>query len=88
MAKTKEVTRRIKIARGQLEGILKMIDEERDMIEISTQLLAAIKLLKVANKKVIEIYLNEFIEYKMNNKKNEDSVEEKIEELMNLITRS
>ena len=43
----------IKTARGQLDGILKMIDEDRYCIDISNQVLAVISILGKANKEII-----------------------------------
>ncbi len=38
--------RALKISRGQIDGILKMIEDERDCIDIANQLLATQSLLK------------------------------------------
>ncbi|RLL90789.1 CsoR family transcriptional regulator, partial [Mesotoga sp. HF07.pep.5.2.highcov] len=43
----------LRTARGQIDGIIKMIEEERYCIDISTQLLAVISLLKKANTTVV-----------------------------------
>lgn len=43
------VRRKLKIARGQLDGILQMIDDDRYCVDISNQLLATQSLLKSAN---------------------------------------
>ena len=51
------VTRKVKIARGQLDGILKMIDEDRYCIDIATQLMAATSVLKKATKEVLEAHI-------------------------------
>ena len=47
----------IKTARGQLDGILKMIDEDRYCIDISNQVLAVISILGKANKEIIRTHL-------------------------------
>ena len=47
----------IKTARGQLDGILKMIDEDRYCIDISNQVLAVISILGKANKEIIRAHL-------------------------------
>lgn len=65
-ADKKSVTHKIKIARGQLDAVLKMIEEDQYCVDISTQLLAAQALLKSANQQVIEGHIrccvNEAIE--------------------------
>ncbi|MFR3878168.1 MAG: metal-sensing transcriptional repressor [Collinsella sp.] len=40
MADHKSVTRMLKTARGQIDGILRMVDEDRYCVDISTQLMA------------------------------------------------
>ncbi len=51
------VERLIKTARGQLDGVLKMIEEDRYCIDISNQLLAAEAILRKANQKIIAAHL-------------------------------
>ena len=46
------ITRSIKIARGQLDGILRMIEEDRYCVDISNQLLATQALLKRVNQDI------------------------------------
>ena len=45
------IERLLKTARGQLDGILKMVEEDRYCIDISNQILASNALLKKANLK-------------------------------------
>ena len=52
------VERLIKTARGQLDGILKRIEENRYCIDISNQLMATQAILRKANKEIIESHLN------------------------------
>jgi len=53
-----QVTRLLKTARGQLDGILKMVDEDRYCLEISTQLMAAQSILKKANRMVLTAHMD------------------------------
>ena len=48
-AKKSSVIHKLKIARGQIDGILQMIEEDRYCVDISTQLQATQSLLKNAN---------------------------------------
>ena len=50
MADKKQVTRLLKTARGQIDGILKMVEEDRYCIDISHQIMASEAILKRANK--------------------------------------
>ena len=50
MADKAYVTKLLKTARGQLDGILKMVDEDRYCMDISTQLMATEAMLNKVNK--------------------------------------
>ena len=50
MADKKQVTRLLNTARGQIDGILKMVEEDRYCIDISHQIMASEAVLKRANK--------------------------------------
>ena len=56
-AEKKSVSHKIKIARGQLDAVLKMIEEDQYCVDISTQLLAAQALLKSANQQILEAHI-------------------------------
>lgn len=47
----------LKTARGQIDGILRMVDEDRYCVDISNQLLATEALLKKTNRLVLEAHL-------------------------------
>ena len=49
MADHKSVTRMLKTARGQIDGILRMVEEDRYCVDISTQLMATQALLARIN---------------------------------------
>ena len=55
-AKKGEVIHKLKIARGQIDGILQMIEEDRYCVDISNQLQATQALLKSANQQT-EFYI-------------------------------
>ena len=48
-----QVTRLLKTARGQIEGILKMVEEDQYCIDISNQLMAAQAILRRANREAM-----------------------------------
>jgi DNA-binding FrmR family transcriptional regulator len=56
-ADKKKVTTLLKTARGQIDGLLKMIEEDRYCIEISNQILAAESILKKANREVLQAHI-------------------------------
>lgn len=78
-----KVKRKLSIAKGQIEGIIKMIDEDAYCIDVSNQLLATIALLKSAN----EMVISEHLRHCLKNAKGEEEIDKKIEEVESLIKR-
>lgn len=61
-ADKEKVTRLLKTVRGQLDGLLKMVDDDRYCIDISNQLMATIAILRNVNKNVLHAHLNGCVE--------------------------
>ncbi len=78
----KSIKRKISIAKGQLEGIMKMIDEDSYCIDISNQLLAVISLLKNANTEIVSAHLSHCVK-----QAKEDDLDEKLNEIDALLKR-
>ncbi|MDY2777423.1 MAG: metal-sensing transcriptional repressor [Collinsella sp.] len=57
MADHERVTRLLKTARGQIDGILRMVEEDRYCIDISTQLMATESLLARINADVLKAHI-------------------------------
>jgi CsoR family transcriptional regulator, copper-sensing transcriptional repressor len=57
MAEPKEVKKLLNTDKGQIEGILTMVAEDRYCMDISNQILASIAILKKANQKIITAHL-------------------------------
>lgn len=57
MADHAKVSRMLKTARGQIDGILKMVDEDRYCIDISTQLMATQALIGRVNADVLKAHI-------------------------------
>ncbi len=53
MADKAYVTKLLKTARGQLDGILKMVEDDRYCMDISQQLMAAEAMLNKINKEIL-----------------------------------
>ena len=53
-----QVTRLLKTARGQLDGILKMVEEDRYCMDVSNQLMATQSILKKANRMVLRAHMD------------------------------
>ncbi|MDX9809736.1 MAG: metal-sensing transcriptional repressor [Sphaerochaetaceae bacterium] len=56
-AEKEPVVRALKTARGQLDGIMRMVQEDRYCVDISNQLLATEALLRKTNKTVLRAHL-------------------------------
>ena len=84
MAKSKYITR-LKRSEGQLRGIQKMIEEERDCIDIITQLSAV----RSSVDRVIELLITEnLMEYINNSLENPVEQKEKIEKAIKYIVKN
>ena len=53
-----QVARLLKTARGQIDGILKMVEEDRYCLDVSNQLMATQSILKKANRLVLKAHMN------------------------------
>ncbi len=53
-----QVRRLLKTARGQIDGILKMVDEDRYCLDVSNQLMATQSILKKANRMVLRAHMD------------------------------
>lgn len=78
-----EVKRLLKTARGQIDGIIKMIDDDRYCMDVNTQILAATSVLRKANKVVLKAHMESCVREAVE----EEKSEEKIDELIWLIDK-
>ena len=72
-----EITRLVKTARGQLDGVMKMIEDDRYCVDISHQLLAVSAIIKKANKKIIKSHMEGCVKEAL-----EDGSEKRKEEIL------
>lgn len=76
--------RLVKTARGQLDGVIKMMEEDQYCIDISNQILAAIAILKKTNQELI----TEHIKHCVKDASNDEAVfKQKMEEIENVLER-
>ena len=80
-----KAAQKLKTVRGQIDGIIKMIEEDRYCIDISTQILSAIGLLKKANIDVLNSHIRSCVKDAI--LEGEEEGEEKIEEIVNIIDK-
>ena len=81
MADQKTVLRLLKTARGQLDGIIKMVEEDRYCMDISQQVTAADALLRRANREILTAHLKHCVEHAESDQERSD----KIDELVNAL---
>ena len=84
-ADKKKTLRKLKTVRGQIDGLIKMVEDDRYCIDISTQLMASISILKNINSDVLSSHLEQCV-YKAIEEKSEDGIE-KIEEIEKIIKK-
>ncbi len=80
-ADQKKVQRMLKTARGQLDGILRMVEEDRYCIDISQQLMATEALLNRVNKEILAAHLKHCV----NTAETAAQREEKVDELVDML---
>ncbi len=56
-ADKKSVAHKLKIARGQIDALLRMVEEDAYCVDISNQLLATEALLKKANQQILQAHI-------------------------------
>lgn len=83
MADKTQVSRLLKTARGQLDGLMKMVEEDRYCIDISNQLLAVEALLRRANREVLTAHLRHCVQEAVD----EGDAQGKIEELVSVLEK-
>lgn len=81
-ADKEKVERLLKTARGQLDGILKMVAEDRYCIDISNQIMATDSILKRANREIIHAHFKTCVKEAL-----KDGNDEKIEEVAMLFDK-
>lgn len=82
-ADASKVKRQLSIVRGQMDGIIRMVDEDAYCIDISNQILSAIAMLKNANKAIISAHLDHCIRHA----KPGEELDQKIAEIREVLSR-
>ncbi len=75
-ADKKQVGRMLKTVRGQIDGILNMIEEDRYCIDISNQIMASQSLLGRANAEVLKAHLSHCVREAIETGEGEEKLEE------------
>ncbi len=78
----KIVKSQLTLAKGQLEGILRMVEDDRYCIDISTQILAVQAILKKTNKFILEAHLDSCVKNTLN-----QEGQEKLQEIFKIMEK-
>lgn len=81
-----KMNRLLKTARGQIDGLLKMVEEDRYCVDISNQLMAAEAILRKANREVLRAHLEHCVKGAFEAGDAEDE-KRKIEEIVQLMSK-
>ena len=80
------VTRLLKTARGQLDGILGMVENDRYCVDISNQLLATQALLKRVNQEILRAHIRGCVREGLHTDEPNPKLEEALQLLEKLVT--
>ena len=78
-----EAIRLLKTSRGQIDGIIRMIEEERYCIDVTTQIMSTQAILKKANMKILEQHMKHCVKEAIN----QEDVDIKIKEILDVLKR-
>ncbi|MDI9485131.1 MAG: metal-sensing transcriptional repressor [Bacillota bacterium] len=78
-----KVMRLLKTARGQIDGLMRMVEEDRYCVDISNQILATQAILRNVNSQILHDHLNHCVREAMET----DDAAEKINEIMSIIDK-
>lgn len=73
----------LRTSKGQIEGIIKMMEDERYCVDISNQIIAAQALLKKANMLILKQHMHHCVKDAIKN----DNGEEKIDEIIDILSK-
>lgn len=83
MADRTQVLRLLKTARGQLDGIIRMVEDDRYCMDIAHQLMATEAVLNRTNREILTAHLK----HCMKTAQSEEEKDEKIDELVSMLSK-
>ncbi|MBE6067658.1 MAG: metal-sensing transcriptional repressor [Clostridium lundense] len=79
----KKAMQALKTCKGQIDGIIKMLEDGRYCIDVSNQIIASQALLKRANMLILKQHLNHCVKHAFMN----DNGEEKVDEIIGVLEK-
>lgn len=83
----KKAVQLLKTSKGQIEGIIKMIEDGRYCVDISNQIIASQSLLKKSNMFILKQHLNHCVREAFSTQNNEEDIDAKIEEIIQMLSK-
>lgn len=83
VADKQNVSRLLKTARGQMDGILKMVEEDRYCVDISNQILSCSSVLKKANAEVLKAHMSHCVKQAVGS----ENADEKLDEIAKILEK-
>ena len=81
MADEQKILRLMKTARGQMDGIIRMVEENRYCIDISQQVMATEAMLNRINREILTAHLKHCINTAQDSREREQKVDELVQML-------
>lgn len=81
-----KVIRLLKTVRGQIDGLIKMVEEDRYCLDISNQVLASQSILKKINLEILKGHFNHCVKESFENGSPEDK-DRKIEQIIDILDK-
>ncbi|MGN0006296.1 MAG: metal-sensing transcriptional repressor [Candidatus Gastranaerophilaceae bacterium] len=85
-ADKEKITRLLKTVRGQIDGLIKMVEDDRYCIDISTQILASQSILRKVNGEILKGHFTHCIKQAIENG-DKDNADKKTTELVVLLDK-
>ena len=80
-----QVNRLLKTARGQIDGILKMVEEDRYCIDVSQQVMATGAILSRVNREILEAHLRHCVQEAASASEREEKIDEFVRALERIL---
>lgn len=84
IADHKKIDKMLKTVKGQVDGVIKMVEEDRYCIDITNQILAIQALLKRVTNDILKSHLQTCV---INSKANKQDLLEKVNEVVKVLDR-
>lgn len=81
----KKIERLLKTAKGQIDGILRMVEEDRYCMDISQQVTAADAMLRRANREILTAHLKHCVEHAGSDTERAEKIDELVKALEKIL---